>query len=429
MILRKKEDSGMALVGAILLMLVLAALAQAMFYVARNETHSGVRSRLRESAFYVADAGIEKAIYNIQNGSGENFTVNVGTRTGAGSLAGTAEVNIARDGRIYTITSTGHSPSLQESRADRRLRAVVEVAGQLPQFASMSGGSSHFASNFTITGVVFSNAPITIDSGVQFQPDKNGDVAIYCADDSAQAIQVGSNFEFDNNQPIASGVRNIWARGGVNLPNNWSYGSQEPSVKSWHDSQETGYIDDVLFVDSQAMIDDAETIMNHDFGDNTEVVDGRLIVNGGTINMNEGTYYYPNGIEINSNVEIISEGSFVAGSGSDSYDHGIEINANVFGEGGATQKNDAKVNLIVHGSSWKKEDILFNSNTKFNGIVQAPGDIQVSSNTEINGIIAAGNNLTGSANVAFNYSDDVFDCPLLDGDISGGLTFLSWTEL
>ncbi|GEM_PF-3250839 len=417
-----KNDRGMALVGVILLMLVLIIIAQAMIMLTRREARVEVEGRLKDIALYVADAGVEKAIHNINN---DNFQPNfsfqhVGEETGG--KMGEADVSVTQDGRIYTINSTGYIPSQAEAEASRSINAVVEVSPGLPEFAAMVGGMSSFAANIEVEGVVFSNEPISIETNVTFVPDEKGNVGIYCADGSVLSIDIGTNFDFDPENE-ATGVREILARGGINnshrIPDgvNW---------KEYDDSDKTDPIDDTQILDANAMINSPDTYVNHDFGGDVTVDEnGRATFETNTdIHLNGGTYYYPGGVEFNSNVTLVGDGNIVAGGpdeGSDDH-HAIEINSNV--------KGDGKVNFVSAGGDWKdNKDININSNVDPHGVIQCPGDASISSFVEINGIVAVNGNLDAASNVAFHYEDDIFDAPLVDGSADAGVEMISWREM
>ncbi len=410
---KNNKNRGMALVGAILMMVVLVILGTGMLMITWFETRSETSQRLGEMAFYVADGGIENAIYRIQNKNYQDFEIDVGTTTGNSN--GVARVSVVQSGSIYTVTSTGYVPKPAQALGERTIRARVEVQAGLPNYATMTEGRTDFAANTEVRGVIFSNDPVSMGSGVVFKPDKEGNVALY----SARTIDIGNNFDFDPDNN-ATGIREILAR--EEIFNN----TRIPDDVHWNSpdyTEKTDPIDEVEFVDAQAMIDDEDTIENYDFGGKVNITGGRANFQSGyTYNLDGGTYYYPGGLNVDSNVEFIGDGSFVVGPDGDTDHHGIDIRSNVQGDG--------KVNWIVSGGEWKDGiDINIESNVDPVGIIQCPGDISLSSNVELTGIVAAGGNLDASSNVEITYEDDLFMPPLKDTDGAGGVKIISWTEL
>ncbi|MGM0568212.1 MAG: hypothetical protein ACQESB_03220 [Elusimicrobiota bacterium] len=415
MILRK-EDSGMALVGAILLMLVLAALAQAMFYVARNETHSGVRSRLRESAFYVADAGIEYAIHQAAP-VGLSTTVPVGIYTG--SLAGEAVVNVNHLPESREIISKGNVSSEGAIKAERTIRAEVVVGAQIPQFATMSGGTSNFGTDIEVYGVIYSREPIVISKDVVFRADINGNIGVYGAYGGGDSIDINGDIGFVD--PDDSGGifarETISGKGYLTGINHQEY----YSVPSYSD-------DEILFADTDALINDATT--GEDFGgDGTIDADGRIKFDKDTvIDLDDyagDVYYYPGGIDFSKDAVIKGSGTFVVGGNNtgNGSDPAIDI-AKHFGGFAA----EANVNLIVaDGGNWSPYDINVDKAVELKGIIQAPGDVNLKKNFELEGLLACGGDLDVGMDAEFTYNEDVVnDIPLKGG--GEGVTILSWTE-
>ena len=195
----RNSNNGMALVSAVMIMLVVVLLGQSMILLTRNESKKELDGRLYEAAFYVADAGIEKAIMDIKNDSFEpHFIDKVGRNSGR--IQGEAEVTILPSGSYYVINSTGHIPSLAQSRVTRSIRAVVAVrrgGGEPPRESIVIGASGAIGNNVTVEGVIFSNGHITIGSNITHIPDKYGNCALYSAHTESPAISIGPNYKID----------------------------------------------------------------------------------------------------------------------------------------------------------------------------------------------------------------------------------------
>ncbi len=436
-----KNNKGMALVAAILMMVVLGVLGVSMVVLTTGETSKEVKSRLGTSALYVADAGIEKAICNIKKSKYSDFTVYVGI--GTGDKEGEAVVDITSLGdKKYQIDSTGYVPSQSDIKEERSIRVKVNASAGYPDYSAISGETGSFSSNVDVYGVVFSNDLIIIQSNVHFYPDNNGDVAIYTASDSTlltddldSAIEIDSNFYFDEDNE-ATGTREIRAQGVIDGnedsdPNGDNFkSSPKPTIVENDDSDKTEELDsdEVQFVDTDNLIENADETDYTFGGKGTDVGNGRIEFSSDeTLNLNGNVYYYDNGVEFDSNIVLAGSGTFVvdgAAGDSSNWDNGIIITSNINGEGDGY----AKANFIVAGGDWIAEDIDIESNVELNGIIQAARDIKVNSNVDILGIVAAGEELKADSNIEFNYSDDVFDVPLNESDENEDINVISWEE-
>ncbi|MEA3506623.1 MAG: pilus assembly PilX N-terminal domain-containing protein [Elusimicrobiota bacterium] len=425
--LNKNNNKGMALVAAILIMVVLALLGMAMVVLTSSETRKEVKSRLGTSALYIADAGIEKAIHRIKEGEtgSFSFTVVVGTATGAAE--GEADVTVnPQGGSQYEILSTGHVPSIADSRFDRTIRAVVEVEPEQPEEAMRSVGPITVASNVNVYGTLRSNSQISFAGGNHIYEDSNGNCDIMTSTGMGSGVY------------IPSSKKVYWEDGGTyyvksNGPTNDEIGSDQDTTGVFDESsmiknngsivkivEGAGTVEEITpaevpFYDSDAIESAAENsgveYGTHQTYDNTSQLD-----------LAGQTHWFKDGVTINSNgfVETSSGTIYVTGGAGDTP---LEWNDSV----GSNFVDDfVKVNLIIDDQAGADKSIDFKSGIWTQGYVYCPGDLTLPSNVHVSGVIEVGTDSDVSSNVEIRYDEIGYEIP---GGGSGGVTIISWEEL
>ncbi|NLB35063.1 MAG: hypothetical protein GX817_04510, partial [Elusimicrobia bacterium] len=416
----RNSNNGMALVSAVMIMLVVVLLGQSMILLTRNESKKELDGRLYEAAFYVADAGIEKAIMDIKNDSFEpHFIDKVGRNSGR--IQGEAEVTILPSGSYYVINSTGHIPSLAQSRVTRSIRAVVAVrrgGGEPPRESIVIGASGAIGNNVTVEGVIFSNGHITIGSNITHIPDKYGNCALYSAHTESPAISIGPNYKIDRygtcpKEEIRArssiiGKDNITATVPHGVPLVTEHDTSELTDKSLMDS----YYDTDAFLASV-------THTNHSFGGQVTFDSNMRAAfhNNVQLDLKGGVYLYTSGVEFHNNVNVVSGGTIVVstrtspvaiGDKSNEYDYGIAVNNNIYG---SKDGEYAELNLIVLDGDWKIRDIRIRNNVKIHGVISGSADVSIHNNVDVKGILIAGGDLGINNNLNIINTDPPISLP------------------
>lgn len=154
-----KKGLVLILVLGILAVLIIAAAAFAR--LTSSETQM-VRHQVNSiRAFYLAEAGIEEAIYRLKKGDSADF------KDRLYSAQDEYDVDISGASPSYTITSTGGYPSL--SAADKKRKLSVEV--MVIPAGNPSGVTNAIELNGTLTtsGAVTINGTVEENSNVDFQ--------------------------------------------------------------------------------------------------------------------------------------------------------------------------------------------------------------------------------------------------------------------
>jgi len=409
---------GMALIGTVLLMIVLVLLGQAMIFLTRYESKSEVETRLKDSALYIADAGVEKAIYRLKNDITGDFTETVGA--GTGSSAGQAAVTIeGQGGNIYKITSIGYVPFESDYKARRKIEVLAEISPEQPDEAIRCGGNLKIQSGTNIYGTVKANGQIRLPSNVHFYPDSNGTCSVFTNSGIAQAVSITGKVEWH-----ASG-QYIKCRGPANDP----ITGDAADTGVYDESNLEGEIPAVVEEDTSS---DTDPIENFPYYDEDALLDGSQVVhetreiydNSNPYDFNGQVHEYREGLEIRSNADSVgnSSGTLIVTGGSDSYDYGMDINSN-FGK----SDNYAHVNLIVTPESgpWE-EDIRFNSNAYIEGYVFGSSTVTIVSNVHIKGVVEGSSTINLRSNVTLEYGEFGYELP---GKGGGGIRIISWEEV
>jgi hypothetical protein len=119
----RREESGVAMIIAVVLSGVIATLSLLMLTVGLHSDHATARSRHFTQSLHVAESGIEEAIARIQEDEG---AVTAGSFSGQTEL-GTYDVTITRLARNrYTVQSTGHVRQGGFLATERTIRVTLE---------------------------------------------------------------------------------------------------------------------------------------------------------------------------------------------------------------------------------------------------------------------------------------------------------------
>ncbi len=120
---KKNSEKGQIMVIGILSIAVLLVIGGTLVFVAVNDRIQSVRSEQATKAFYVADAGIEYAIYRLRSSSATFIASN----TSIPNTDGTFDVSVSTTDIVnrYQIASTGHYPDASEARVNRNISVKI----------------------------------------------------------------------------------------------------------------------------------------------------------------------------------------------------------------------------------------------------------------------------------------------------------------
>ncbi len=407
-------------------MLILVILGYAMNMFVRFEATREVRARLSESALYIADAGIAKAVHRIRAGNILEFSEYVGLKTG--SKAGQAVVTITSLGNNqYQIDSTGYVPSQLDERGRRKIRSEVKVvqgggSGNAITIGGIDPSTIKVHSYTTISGILFSNGPINLVGNVRLRPDLYGNAAIYSASFAPRAI---NSFGWFGISPHGASAE-LRARGGINVPGIWP-SSPNLTFHPNDTSDKTLPKPPPSYIDEQALLASV-THTNYTFGVGVEypLGSGRMVFNNLTVDLAGGVYLFTSGVVFNGHTTFDGHGTIVVKTTGDvsAFDYGMHFHGNLFNAVGHLQP--AQVNLIVLDGNWNKEDIYLFGRVSVEGLIQSNADIRGRGGLNVNGAIVVGGNLDYKGDMNIEYRVPEFGFP--SGPSGGGITVISWRE-
>lgn len=156
-----KTKTGQAIVAAILFVALALILSASLFSRVAIFVGFGANNAQEEQATYIAEAGIERALWQLNETAG-SYTGEVNTQLGQ---TGTFTVAIEnKSTNLKTITSTGFVPSAQNPRAKRTIKVDTVIDSSVVSFRfalQVGNGGLTMANSSSITGTVFSNGNIT----------------------------------------------------------------------------------------------------------------------------------------------------------------------------------------------------------------------------------------------------------------------------
>jgi len=411
-----KDERGIALVLAVVLLAVLSILAIAMVFLGRYETKFLVKEKLSDAALYIADGGVEYAINRLQNSSDYR-----GPETNSIGNVGQFRVIVSTQGQpanYYIITSTGYVPNVANFQEKRMVRSVVNIVPGTPSYAVGAKDGITVASNITVKGDLRSDGQILLGSNVFIEPSEPGasDGSIYTSTGIAKGVWITGNLYM---QP----GREIKSRG----PTNESQGGDTPATGIYQESRIKSGNPLIVEGDTSADTNPLGSYSSVDLNalDNMDKVVYDSYMNyqsNETFDLGGKVHKFTQGVRFSSNITFQGAGTIWVSGGSGTY--GLELCSNVFGPGG----DYADVNLIVSGGNWSEADIMINSNVKINGLISGTTQVDANSNVSIKGVIESGGTVNVNSNVTIEWGEFGFEVPITGGAPPTTIV-RSWQEL
>ncbi|KKT45959.1 MAG: hypothetical protein UW37_C0036G0004 [Candidatus Gottesmanbacteria bacterium GW2011_GWA2_44_17] len=171
--------SGQMMIIAIIFLAVILVISAALFARVAGFLRFGSNSILREQATNLAEAGIDYAIFKLNETAG-SYTgtgvteVTVGT---IGSFTTTVQEKNPPNPQLKTITSTGYIPNKTNPRAKRTLKVDVLISAESIGSSKIDGDAYTVGTittpDPTVTGTKYQNQPASEMPTVDYQYWKN----------------------------------------------------------------------------------------------------------------------------------------------------------------------------------------------------------------------------------------------------------------
>lgn len=150
---------GQILVIAIVFLAVILILTVALFSRVTSFLRFGANTVLREQATNLAEAGLEKALWQLNETTGA-YSGETDTALGIGTFTTTI---IEKSASLKTITATGYIPNAAAPRAKRTIKADALIGTQSIAFhyaVQVGNGGVEMENSSTINGNVYTNGNI-----------------------------------------------------------------------------------------------------------------------------------------------------------------------------------------------------------------------------------------------------------------------------
>ncbi len=383
------EERGQALLAVIVVLTVIMLLGASTLSLTAMGKRSVSMQQQRAQAYYVAEAGVEKALTLLARDQAwedpEGWQLAgkwpEGMEVGEIDRVRVRKTQLQpKNARRVEIIATG---SYEESV--RTLRVVVDLSPGVPQETVTAFGPATIAANTLIHGVWFSNDTIRVRSNLTMKPNINGHRALYCSHPGPQAMQIDNSADLAF--PKDAFISEVRTRGDI-LGQHQIKGQAEVFPYDLTAKTQPLPIQDLFNLEK--LLDRIDYV-NHTFGGKATVdpENGRAIFNGEhrSIDLNGKTYLYTKGVEF-KDITIYGEGTILVtpDSFSEAFRHDYALLLeNVSGP----TDNDglARLNLIVLSGNWGEQDIYISSNVDLQGLVYAEGDISLGSNVRLHGLV------------------------------------------
>lgn len=323
------NKKGIALIITFAIILVLTILGSAI--ISRSISENNITKRYSETtqAFWLAEAGINRALYELRN----NYNLGSITATQLGS--GGYNVTISPSGQNRIVNSTGYIPFTGQARASRGIEAVMSKSIP-PNFydnAIYSAGEVDLNGNsYSITGNIRYADEI----------DNTGNVNGTITQDPS--INPLARFDFQQLRALSSSQQNVYVLNGNQLVNE-ATGQQGFPGSFWYSPG----VPNIVYIEGDLQLNG-----------NIGTIGGFFVVAGDVINNPGATY----DTTVNGNGQI--EGAI--------YTRG-EFRIN--GGGG---------NLNINGGVWAGEEARLNGNAHVNynqSYLEAIGNLNLNADVQI----------------------------------------------
>lgn len=323
------NKKGIALIITFAIIMVLTILGSAI--ISRSISENNIAKRYTETtqAFWLSEAGINRALYELRN----NYSLGSIAPTQSGS--GGYQVTISQSGQNRIVTSTGYLPFSGQARASRTVEAVMSKSIP-PNFydnAIYSAGEVDLNGNsYSITGNIRYADEI----------DNTGNVNGTITQDAS--ISPLARFDFQQLRALSSGQQNVYVMSGNQLVNE-ATGQEDFPGSFWYSPG----VPNIVYIEGDLQLNG-----------NIGTIGGFFVVVGDVINNAGATY----DATVNGNGQI--EGAI--------YTRG-EFRIN--GGGG---------NLNINGGVWAGEEARLNGNAHVSynqSYMNAIGNLNLNADVQI----------------------------------------------
>lgn len=364
---------GQILVIAIIFLAVVLILSASLFERVAGFLRFGANTTLREQATTLAEAGVEKALWQLNQTTGA-YSGEANTALGT---TGTFTVTITnKAASLKTITATGHVPDSTNPRAKRTIKVDALIGTEQIAFnyaTQTDTGGLEINSNATINGNAYTNGNITGASNSHI----NGDAFAVGTISSPNPTITGTTNPGAEPKPLPTFDQDYW-KNQANINNDPYMGNLEYNAGS------------------------------HDLG--PKKIEGNLTLNSNAWVTLHGPVHVTGNFSMHSNTRLYLDEAFGSTGTVVVVDGLIQLNSNaqVF----STTANP-KGYIILASTKTSGTGIELNSNAKAGILYALSSDLLINSNGNV--VALAAKKLIMNSNATLNYDEG-----LASAQFSGG---------
>ena len=164
------KSQGQILILSLIFMLIILIVTGVLLGLVFQNVHATRRAIAKEQALQLADAGADKAVYELNQTAGA-YTGETGTTLGTGDFDVSVQtISIS----VREVTATGYVPSKTSPTAIRQTKVRIAISATQANFfygVQVGDGGLVMDNNSSINGNVYSNGPIDGGSGAVITGD------------------------------------------------------------------------------------------------------------------------------------------------------------------------------------------------------------------------------------------------------------------
>ena len=384
--MQRSTQRGAAVLFSLGVVVLLSALGSTVLLRSLNETQLGRRSAARQSAFFLAEAGLDQALLNLRTPDDASDDVTANTL-----LTGTFQVDSPTSLGNNRWQVTAHGTAQQEQRT---MQAIIQLAPQsVFQFALFGNQAINVSGNATTDSYDSSTGPYDDDTA-----GHNGDMGTNAV--VAGGVNVSGSIFVDGQVAVGPNVSNPASVVTGYNPAFITGGTSPPTDTQDVVSQGTVFPMPAVTVPAGLTCSD------------------KTITGNTTVTLTPGTYCYHD-LTIQGNADLVASGDVT-----------IYITGEMTAQGnsvvGVASDPGRMLFLMSSSAGATLEQTITGSNIFYGAIYGPQATITITGNADVYGsIIAKQVNLTGSAEI--HYDEALANETQISNVYQTSLT--SWREL
>lgn len=198
----RNNEAGVILIITFVAMAVLIVITGIFLYLLSTRLRSAGNNLADSKAFWLAEAGIQKAIYRLQSESGFR---NSPTTVSASFGSGTYSVSVSKSGTTYTLTSTGTVAQIQREISQSVDVSSVAVLNKAIYSDARENGIDFDGSSGTVNGDIASDSSVSnysemdINGTISQNAPALNPVVDYSYYSSIAGHNISGNYTFSSN--------------------------------------------------------------------------------------------------------------------------------------------------------------------------------------------------------------------------------------